>query len=241
MIDDDRPQQQQYNNNTRVQQRHRNTHLNNPKSTMKFSVSFLALAFLAQTAVASVFLPYTATVSDPRAFYATAAARRQTQQKTDLRRLLRQNRASPATAMAIPGNGIAEQVVVGGFLNFLSIYNLVITGRILLSWFPQAQGVAALQPVYAITDPYLNLFRGLIPPVFGLDLSPLLAFFLLSVMTNATVALGCDMTPEQLHKLRRQQQQHKKKNQFKNAKSTAAFLTQRLLANRVPGSVSMNL
>lgn len=63
--------------------------------------------------------------------------------------------------MAIPGYGVAEQVFVGGFQNFLSIYNLVITARILLSWFPQAQGVAVLQPVYAITDPYLNLFRGL--------------------------------------------------------------------------------
>ena len=63
-----------------------------------------------------------------------------------------------------------EQVFVGGFANFLSIYNTVITARILLSWFPQAQGIGALQPVYAVTDPYLNLFRGIIPPIFGLDL-----------------------------------------------------------------------
>ena len=55
--------------------------------------------------------------------------------------------------------------------------------------------MAALQPVYAITDPYLNLFRGLIPPIFGLDLSPLLAFFLLSLMTNATAAVGCEIPP----------------------------------------------
>ena len=88
---------------------------------------------------------------------------------------------------------VTEQIFVGGFQNFLSIYNLVITARILLSWFPQAQGVAALQPVYQITDPYLNLFRGLIPPVFGLDLSPLAAFFLLNVMTNATAAVGAEI------------------------------------------------
>ena len=95
--------------------------------------------------------------------------------------------------MAIPGYGVAEQVLVGGFQNFLGIYNTVITARILLSWFPQAQGVALLQPVYAITDPYLNLFRGLIPPVFGLDLSPLLAFFLLSVLGNVTAAVGAEI------------------------------------------------
>ena len=81
---------------------------------------------------------------------------------------------------------------MGGFANFLQIYNFVITARVLLSWFPQAQGVGALQPVYAITDPYLNLFRGIIPPVFGLDLSPILAFFTLNVLTSATAAVGCE-------------------------------------------------
>ena len=100
--------------------------------------------------------------------------------------------------MAIPGYGVAEQVFVGGFGTFLSIYNIVITARVLLSWFPQAQEVAVLQPVFAITDPYLNLFRGIIPPVFGLDLSPLAAFFLLSVMTKATVAVGCDTIPDHM-------------------------------------------
>lgn len=103
-------------------------------------------------------------------------------------------------AMAIPGYGVAEQIFVGGFANFLQIYNFVITARVLLSWFPQAQGVAALQPVYAITDPYLNLFRGIIPPVFGLDLSPILAFFTLNVLTSATAAVGCEK-PEEGKKL----------------------------------------
>jgi uncharacterized protein YggT (Ycf19 family) len=91
---------------------------------------------------------------------------------------------SGEVAMAIPGYGVAEQVFIGGFSNFLSIYNLIITGRILLSWFPQAQSIGALQPVYAITDPYLNLFRGIIPPIFGLDFSPILAFLLLNVVTS---------------------------------------------------------
>ena len=98
-------------------------------------------------------------------------------------------------AVAIPGYSVPEQVLVGGFLNFLSIYNIVITARILLSWFPQAQGIGLLQPVFAITDPYLNLFRNIIPPIFGLDLSPILAFLLLNAMTSATVALGADIPP----------------------------------------------
>lgn len=103
----------------------------------------------------------------------------------------------PPLAMAIPGYGIAEQVFVGGFSNFLSIYNAIITVRILLSWFPQAQGVGALQPLYAVTDPYLNLFRGIIPPIGGFDLSPLAAFFVLNVAGQVTAAVGCELPTEQ--------------------------------------------
>merc|ERR1712087_829460 len=90
-------------------------------------------------------------------------------------------------AMAIPGYSVPEQIFVGGFTNFLNIYNVVLTARILLSWIPQTQGVAALQPLYQITDPFLNLFRGIIPPLGGLDFSPIASFFLLSVITKATV------------------------------------------------------
>lgn len=100
--------------------------------------------------------------------------------------------SSAPLAMAIPGYGIAEQVFVGGFGNFLQIFNYVITARILLSWFPQAQSIGILQPVFAITDPYLNLFRGIIPPVFGLDLSPILAFFTLNVLTSTTASIGME-------------------------------------------------
>jgi YggT family protein len=109
--------------------------------------------------------------------------------------------SSKAAAMAIPGYGVAEQVFVGGFSNFLSIYNLIITARVLLSWVPQAQSIGALQPIYQITDPYLNLFRGIIPSIGGLDLSPLAAFFLLNVLTNATAAVGCELTPAMKKKL----------------------------------------
>ena len=60
-----------------------------------------------------------------------------------------------------------------------------------------------LQPVFQITDPYLNLFRGLIPPIFGLDLSPILAFVLLNVLTNVTAAVGAEITPTDRKKLQR--------------------------------------
>ena len=99
-------------------------------------------------------------------------------------------------AFAIPGNGIPEQVFVGGTLNFLNIYNALVTGRVLLSWFPQAQGIAALRPLYTVTDPFLNLFRGLGLNFAGLDFSILPAFFLLQATTNAFVALGAEIPKE---------------------------------------------
>mmetsp|Transcript_26075 Transcript_26075/g.78265 ORF Transcript_26075/g.78265 Transcript_26075/m.78265 type:complete len:150 (+) Transcript_26075:115-564(+) len=92
--------------------------------------------------------------------------------------------------MVIPGDTTAEFVVLGGFINFLGLYNSLITVRILLSWFPQAQGQPVLQPLFVVTDPFLNLFRGLIPPIGGLDLSILPALFLLQALGNAVPALS---------------------------------------------------
>jgi hypothetical protein len=37
--------------------------------------------------------------------------------------------------------------------------------------------------------------------VFGLDLSPILAFVLLNVLTNVTAAVGAEMTPKDRKKL----------------------------------------
>ena len=43
----------------------------------------------------------------------------------------------------------------------LQIYSLVLIVRVLLSWFPNLDwGNPVLSSVSAITDPYLNAFRG---------------------------------------------------------------------------------
>ncbi|WP_448561638.1 YggT family protein [Trichothermofontia sp.] len=67
----------------------------------------------------------------------------------------------------------------------LQFYLVLLIIRILLSWFPN---VNWYNPPFSIlsqlTDPYLNLFRSLIPPLGGLDFSPMLAIFLLSMLSN---------------------------------------------------------
>lgn len=69
--------------------------------------------------------------------------------------------------------------------NFLSIYLVLLLIRVLLSWFPT---VDWLSPPFSIlsqlTDPYLNLFRRVIPPLGGIDFSPILGFFLLQILVS---------------------------------------------------------
>ena len=68
-------------------------------------------------------------------------------------------------------------------INFLQIYSVILIVRILLTWFPTAswasQTISFLSP---ITDPYLNIFRSFIPPLGGIDFSPILAFIVLSLI-----------------------------------------------------------
>ena len=67
----------------------------------------------------------------------------------------------------------------------LQIYSLVLIVRVLLSWFPNLDwSNPVLSSVSAITDPYLNAFRRLIPPLGGIDLSALLAFLALNLLQS---------------------------------------------------------
>ncbi len=70
-------------------------------------------------------------------------------------------------------------------VTFITIYLYMILIRVLLSWFPNinwyAQPFAILSQ---LTDPYLNLFRSIIPPLGGIDLSAILAILLLQVASG---------------------------------------------------------
>jgi len=99
-------------------------------------------------------------------------------------------------AAILPGDSIAEQVITTGFLNFLNLYNSALVLRLVLTWFPSVPE-AIQQPLTTVCDPYLNLFRGIIPPLGGtLDLSPILAFVTLNFFTSAAAALPCEMDME---------------------------------------------
>mmetsp|Transcript_24170 Transcript_24170/g.43237 ORF Transcript_24170/g.43237 Transcript_24170/m.43237 type:complete len:226 (+) Transcript_24170:143-820(+) len=75
-------------------------------------------------------------------------------------------------------------------LNFCKIYMAMLVLRITIMWFPNINPYR--QPFYSmiqLTDPYLNLFRGWMPPIFGIDLSVILAFVVIqAVIDTLTVS-----------------------------------------------------
>ena len=65
----------------------------------------------------------------------------------------------------------------------ITIYSVLLLVRVLLTWFPSidwSNGI--LSALCSITDPYLNIFRGVIPPIGGFDISSILAFLLLNIV-----------------------------------------------------------
>lgn len=70
----------------------------------------------------------------------------------------------------------------------VSVYLFVLFVRVLLSWFPNMAGNPVIGGVASITDPYLNIFRGVIPPIGGIDLSAILAFITLNLLESLLMA-----------------------------------------------------
>ncbi|XWS72379.1 hypothetical protein CRYUN_Cryun02cG0035200 [Craigia yunnanensis] len=96
-------------------------------------------------------------------------------------------------AAVLPGDSVAGVVVANGILNFLNIYNTLLIIRLVLTWFPNSPP-AIVSPLSTLCDPYLNIFRGIIPPLGGtLDLSPILAFLVLNAFTSTASALPAEL------------------------------------------------
>jgi YggT family protein len=87
---------------------------------------------------------------------------------------------------------------VADYVNTLVlVYLVLIFIRILTSWIPRMPYnrylAAFLKFVSDVTDPYLNLFRRILPPVRmgpgALDLSPIVATFVLIIVSTLVVGL----------------------------------------------------
>lgn len=77
-------------------------------------------------------------------------------------------------------------LIAFSLFRFVQIYLALLIIRILLSWFPNVDWSSMPFSILGqLTDPYLNIFRSIIPPLGGIDFSPILGFFLLNILQNA--------------------------------------------------------
>lgn len=72
------------------------------------------------------------------------------------------------------------------------LYVVAILLRMILSWFPPSDGVVgdANRYLWRITEPVLGPVRRALPPLGGLDLSPLVVLLVLQIVVLDLI-LGC--------------------------------------------------
>ncbi|MBU1703651.1 YggT family protein [Patescibacteria group bacterium] len=74
-------------------------------------------------------------------------------------------------------------------INVVRIYKFAIIARILLSWIQPYPRSRLSVLLFQATEPVLRIFRGLIPPIGMIDISPLIAFFALDFAQMGLMSL----------------------------------------------------
>lgn len=70
------------------------------------------------------------------------------------------------------------------------VYMLMLFARILGSWVPELSQTRFMHFISFYTDPYLNLFRKIIPPLGMIDFSPIVAFIALNFLEKAVLSFA---------------------------------------------------
>jgi len=74
--------------------------------------------------------------------------------------------------------------------NIFYFYFILIILRIFLTWIPSIDwNQQPIKSIREVTDMYLNIFRRFIPPVGGLDFSPIIAIIVLQLLQGIVVSL----------------------------------------------------
>ncbi len=86
--------------------------------------------------------------------------------------------------------GAATAIGLLDIANLLfAIYIYGILAYALLSWFPIGYGHPLVQLLEELFDPILDRFRQIVPPIGGIDLSPLIALIALEALRRFTLPL----------------------------------------------------
>ena len=80
------------------------------------------------------------------------------------------------------------QKINGLISNLIYFYSILIVLRIFMSWIPSIDlDKQPVKFVRIITDAYLDIFRRFVPPLGGLDFSPIVALLVLSFIQELFV------------------------------------------------------
>jgi YggT family protein len=75
------------------------------------------------------------------------------------------------------------ETLFGLLYRLIEIYSWALIIYILLSWFPNARESSFGQILSRICEPYLEPFRRFVPPLGMIDISPIVAIFVLKLAT----------------------------------------------------------
>ncbi|MDD4335648.1 MAG: YggT family protein [Desulfotomaculaceae bacterium] len=67
------------------------------------------------------------------------------------------------------------------------VYAVLLLIRILLSWIRHNPYQPIIRFIYESTEPYLRIFRRIIPSFSQIDLSPIIAFFVLHIIQRIII------------------------------------------------------
>ncbi len=67
----------------------------------------------------------------------------------------------------------------------IGLYKIVILVRIILTWIPHNPQNPAALFLYKVTEPVLEPARRIIPSIGGIDISPIIIFFVLGLVQKA--------------------------------------------------------
>ena len=95
--------------------------------------------------------------------------------------------AALQTGALLPFLPLMMASLIGLAAYLVKIYFFAILAMIILSWIAQGGNNPALRLLFQLTEPVMAPFRKVLPPMGGLDLSPIFVFILINIIQ---IALG---------------------------------------------------
>ncbi len=77
-------------------------------------------------------------------------------------------------------------LIVGKLFEF---YTFLLIISAILSWFPNAHGTPFYKLVHRLTDPYMDIFDRIIPPIGGISFNIIIGIFVLKYVEIGLLAI----------------------------------------------------